>query len=116
MRDARFSSSRTSIDAHTQTKIDAFFHKMAIHDRVSIREALYRVWCGVNRLSDSGMNRLGDTSAFVKEALYRIWGCVNRLGDSGVNILGVTSAFVKGALYRIWCGVNRLGDSGVKVV
>ena len=41
---------------------------------------------------------------------------MNRLGDSGVNRLGDTSAFVKGALYRIVCGVNRLGDSGVKVV
>ena len=40
---------------------------------------------------------------------------VNRLGDSGVNRLGDTSAFVKGALYIIWCGVSRLGD-GVKVV
>ena len=23
------------------------------------------IWCGVNRLSDIGVNRLGDTSAFV---------------------------------------------------
>ena len=29
------------------------------------KEALYRIWCGVNRLGDSGLNRLGDTSAFV---------------------------------------------------
>ena len=27
--------------------------------------ALYRIWCGVNRLGDSGVNRLCDTSAFV---------------------------------------------------
>ena len=27
--------------------------------------ALYRIWCGVNRLDDSGVNRIGDTSAFV---------------------------------------------------
>ena len=26
---------------------------------------MYRIWCGVNRLGDSGVNRLGDTSAFV---------------------------------------------------
>ena len=30
MRDARFSSSRTSIDAHTQTKIDAFLHQVVL--------------------------------------------------------------------------------------
>ena len=31
----------------------------------SIKGSLYRIWCGVNRLCDSGVNRLGDTSAFV---------------------------------------------------
>ena len=34
--------------------------------RVQIKDkALYGIWCGVNRLGDSGVNRLGDTSAFV---------------------------------------------------
>ena len=32
-----------------------------------------------------------------KEGLYRIWGGVNSLGDSGVNTLGDTSAFVNSA-------------------
>ena len=37
--------------------------------RLSFRiEALYSIWCGVNRPSDSGVNRLGDTSAFVNPA------------------------------------------------
>ena len=27
--------------------------------------ALYRIWCGWNRLGDSGVRRLVDTSAFV---------------------------------------------------
>ena len=31
----------------------------------SFKEGLYRIWCGVNRLGDSGVNKLGDTSAFV---------------------------------------------------
>ena len=30
-----------------------------------VKGALYRIWCGVNILGDSGVNRLGDTSAFV---------------------------------------------------
>ena len=30
-----------------------------------LKEALYRIWCCVSRLGDSGVNRLGDTSAFV---------------------------------------------------
>ena len=33
-----------------------------------LKEALYRIWCGVNRLGDSGVNRIGDTSAFVNPA------------------------------------------------
>ena len=32
---------------------------------VDFKEALYRIWFYVNRLGDSGVNRLGDTSAFV---------------------------------------------------
>ena len=32
------------------------------------KEALFRIWCGVNKLGDSGVNRLGDTSAFVNPA------------------------------------------------
>ena len=35
---------------------------------LQIKDALYRIWCGVNRLGDSGVNRLGDTSAFVNPA------------------------------------------------
>ena len=33
-----------------------------------IKEALYRIWCGVNRLGHSGVHTLGDTSAFVNPA------------------------------------------------
>ena len=29
-----------------------------------IKEGLYRISCGVNRLGDSGVHTLGDTSAF----------------------------------------------------
>ena len=31
---------------------------------VIVKEGLYRIWCGVNRLGDSGLHTLGDTSAF----------------------------------------------------
>ena len=27
----------------------------------NFNEGLYRMWCGVNRLGDSGLHRLGDT-------------------------------------------------------
>ena len=42
-----------------------------------VKEALCRIWCGVNRHGDSGVNRLGDTSAFVIPAgqlLLTWWG------------------------------------------
>ena len=32
------------------------------------KEGLYRIWCGVNRLGDSGVHTLGNTSAFVNPA------------------------------------------------
>ena len=35
---------------------------------IHIKEGLYRIWCGVNRLGDSGVHTLGDTSAFVNPA------------------------------------------------
>ena len=33
-----------------------------------MKEGLYRIWCGVNRLGDSGVHTLGDTSAIVNPA------------------------------------------------
>ena len=35
---------------------------------INIKEGLYRIWCGVNRLGDSGVHTLGDSSAFVNLA------------------------------------------------
>ena len=37
-------------------------------DLRGIKEGLYRIWCGVNRLGDSGVHTLGDTSAYVNPA------------------------------------------------
>ena len=76
---------------HNQVADSLFLHFILF-----FKEALYRIWCGANRLRDSGVHTLGDNSAFVKEALYRIWCGANRLGDSGVHTLGDNSAFFKG--------------------
>ena len=35
---------------------------------IRVKEALYRSWCGGNRLGDSGVRRHIDTSAFVNPA------------------------------------------------
>ena len=29
--------------------------------QTSVKEGLYRIWCGANRLGDSGVHTLGDT-------------------------------------------------------
>ena len=34
-----------------------------------IKAGIYRIWCGVNRLGDSGVHTLGDNSAFVNPAV-----------------------------------------------
>ena len=34
----------------------------------NFKEALYSLWCGANRLGDSGVHALGDNSAFVNQA------------------------------------------------
>ena len=39
-----------------------------VANTAQFKEAVYRIWCDVNRLGDSGVNRLGDTSAFVNPA------------------------------------------------
>ena len=51
----------------------------------------------------------------VKDGLYRIWGGVNRLGDSGVNTLGDTSAFVNpaGQLLLTRRGKTRMYGVGI---
>ena len=52
-----------------------------------IKEGLYRIWCGLNTLGDSGVNTLGDTSAFVNptvQLLLTRWG---KIGMDGVGIV-----------------------------
>ena len=72
----------------------------------------------MNRLGDSGVNRLSDTSAFVNTAgqLYRIWWSVNRLGDSGVNRLSDTSAFVNTAGQLLASRRGKIRMDGVGIV
>ena len=33
-----------------------------------VKKALYRIWCGANRLGDGGVHTHGDNSAFVNPA------------------------------------------------
>ena len=54
------------------------------------KEALYRIWCGVNRLGDSGVNRLGDTLAFVNTAGQLL---LTRRGKTRMDSVGIVSEF-----------------------
>ena len=57
---------------------------------VVIKEAMYRIWCGVNRLGDSGVNRLGDTSAFVNTAGQLL---LTRRGKTSMDGVGIVFEF-----------------------
>ena len=56
----------------------------------SFKEALYRIWCDVNRLGDSGVNRLGDTSAFVNPAGQLL---LTRRGKTRMDGVGIVFEF-----------------------
>ena len=55
-----------------------------------VKEALYRIWCGVNRLGDSGVNRLGDSSAFVNTAGQLL---LTRRGKTRMDGVGIVFEF-----------------------
>ena len=57
MRDARFSSSRTSIDAHTQTKIDVFLRQMALCGAFTIIFPLTFWYPGVENIAGACIGR-----------------------------------------------------------
>ena len=48
------------------------------------------MWCGVNRLDDSGVNRLGDTSAFVNPAGQLL---LTRRGKTRMDGVGIVLEF-----------------------
>ena len=60
------------------------FHGMA---DVIIKEGLYRSWCGVNRLGDSGLHSLGDTSAFVNPVGQLLLALRGKTRMDGVGIV-----------------------------
>ena len=55
-----------------------------------INEGLYRIWCGVSRLGDSGVHTLGDTSTFVNLAGQLF---LNRRGKIRMNGVGIVFEF-----------------------
>ena len=52
----------------TELILQTFYNYDILLINLQIKEALYRIWCGANRLGDSGVHTLGDNSAFVNLA------------------------------------------------
>ena len=50
----------------------------------------YRIWCGVNRLGDSGVHTLSDTSAFVNPAGQLL---LTRRGKTRMDGVGIIFEF-----------------------
>ena len=42
-----------------------------------LKAGLYRIWCGVHRLGDSGVHTLGDNSAFVNPTIQLLLIAIN---------------------------------------
>ena len=53
-----------------------------------VKAGLYRIWCGVNRLGDSGgVHTLGDTSAFVNTTGQLLLTRRGKIKMDGVGIV-----------------------------
>ena len=70
---------------------------------LSLKAGLYRIWCGVNRLGDSGVHTLGDTSAFVYPAGQIL---LTRRGKTRMNGVGIvfspSSIIERECIYRLY--------------
>ena len=61
--------------------------EISVFGRQSVKEGLYRIWCGVNRLGDSGVHTLGYTSAFVNPAGQLLFTGRGKIRMDGVGIV-----------------------------
>ena len=53
----------------------------------TVKEGLFRIWCGVNTLSESGVNTLGNTSAFVGPTVQQLLTRRGKIRLDGVGIV-----------------------------
>ena len=56
----------------------------------AIKAGLYRIWCGVQTLGDSGVHTLGDTSAFVNPEGQLL---ITRRGKTRMDGVGIVIEF-----------------------
>ena len=54
---------------------------------ITFKEGLYRIWCGVHTLGDSGVHRIGDTSASVNPAGQLLLTRRGKIRMDGIGIV-----------------------------
>ena len=69
--------------------------KFCFLQKMFFKDGLYRIWCGVNRLGDSGEHTLGDTSAFVNPAGQLL---LTQRGKTRMDGVGIVFEFYIGPL------------------
>ena len=62
---------------------------------MTIKDALYRIWCGANRLGNSGVHTLGDNSACVNPVGQLL---LTRRGKTRMDGVGIVFEFYTGPL------------------
>ena len=84
------------INAEVQAKSMGFVTGMTLAEKptfhnvstmLTVKEGLYRIWCGVNTLGDSGVKTLGDTSAFVNPTVQLLLTRRGKITMDGVGIV-----------------------------
>ena len=65
-------------------------HHFLLKTETLLKEGQYRIWCSVNRLGDSGVHTLGDTSAFVNPAGQLL---LPRRGKARMDGIGIVFEF-----------------------
>ena len=79
-----------SIAESIHTTISESIHTTPNSMQGLFKEGLYRIWCVVNRLGDSGVHTLGDISAFVNPAGQLL---LTRRGKTRIDGVGIVFEF-----------------------
>ena len=71
------------------------FHKHHKFTTLWVKEALYRIWCGANRLGNSGVHTIGANSTFVNPAGQLL---LTRRGKTRMDGVGIVFELYTGLL------------------
>ena len=89
---------------------DILLYTRSVEDMITNLETV------LTRLEELGLKLKPSKCHLFKEGLYRIWCDANTLGDSGVNTLGDTSAFVYPVVQLLFTRRGKIRIDGVGIV